>query len=150
MGEGNGFMSEVSHEDAKLILTKLGEIVDKVTHIEMAQHETSGKMKGNQEITELKLAHMEETAKLRDDKQAAEIALIDKQVNVNKSGIKDAYDLIRDTVSEINTGNNNLSTEMQTLKVQVKVLIGAIIVMAPMLVYGIVQMILIWGKVKGF
>ena len=143
-------MNEASHEDVIKILQKLDEIEKDISEIKLAQQDTAGKMKGNQEITELKLAHMEETTRLRDDKQAAEFALIKEQVNVNKSGVKDTYDIIRDTVEHINTKNNTTTTEVERLKIHVKILTGSIIAIGPLLIYGIVQMILIWGKVKGF
>ena len=132
---GNGFMGDMSHEDAVTILKAIGEMKEDISDIKLAQQDAAGKTKGNQEITELKLKHMEETNKLREEKHEAQVNLINEQVQLNKDSISKLYD-------------RNLKSE--TIKTKLNILFAAICVISPLVVIGIVQMILIWGKVKGF
>ncbi len=128
-------MNEVSHDDAKLILTKLGEIEKEISEIKLAQQESAGRTKGNQEINELKLKHMEETNKLREEKHEAQITLINEQVQLNK-----------DSIAKLFTKN----LESEKVGVQVKIVFAIVGLLSIPIIYGIIQIILLWGKVKGF
>lgn len=135
MGGGNGFMNEVSHEDVIKILTKLDEIEKDISDIKLAQQETAGRANSNQEINELKLKHMEETSRLREEKHEAQISLINEQVQLNKDSIAGLF-------------TKNLQSEK--IGVQVKIVFAIIGILSIPIIYGIIQIILIWGKVKGF
>ena len=132
---GNGFMNEVSHEDVIKILTKLDEIEKDISDIKLAQQETAGRANSNQEINELKMKHMEETSKLREEKHEAQISLINEQVQLNKDSIAGLF-------------TKNLQSEK--IGVQVKIVFAIVGILSIPIIYGIIQIILIWGKVKGF
>ena len=135
MDGGNGFMSDINHNDVIKILTKLDEIEKEVSDIKLAQQDIAGRSKGNQEITELKLAHMEETNGLRAEKHHAEIQLINEQVQLNKTSIAGLFE-------------KNLKA--QEVRTQIKILFTALSIMAPLIITAFVYGILIYGKVKGF
>ena len=135
MSGGNGFMSDISHEDVLKIFNKLDEIEKDISDIKLSQQETAGRAKGNQEINELKMKHMEETSKLREEKHEAQISLINEQVQLNKDSIAGLF-------------TKNLQSEK--IGVQVKIVFAIIGILSIPIIYGIIQIILIWGKVKGF
>lgn len=128
-------MDEVSHEDVIKILTKLDEIEKDISDIKLAQQETAGRANSNQEINELKMKHMEETSKLREEKHEAQVNLINEQVQINKNSIAKLF-------------TKNLQSEK--IGVQVKIVFAIIGILSIPIIYGIIQIILIWGKVKGF
>lgn len=135
MSGGNGFMSDISHEDVLKIFNKLDEIEKDISDIKLSQQETAGRANSNQEINELKMKHMEETSKLREEKHEAQISLINEQVQLNKDSIAGLF-------------TKNLQSEK--IGVQVKIVFAIIGILSIPIIYGIIQIILIWGKVKGF
>ncbi len=130
-----GFMSEMSHEDAVLILKAIGEIKEDIAEMKLVQQETSGQMKGNSELIKMEIEHMKREQVLKEEKLVAQIALINVEVQRNKDSISTLYDKDRE--------HDNITTKINILFV----IIG---ILSPGILYAVIQGILIWGKVKGF
>ena len=126
---------EIDSKDVATILKKLDEIERELSDMKLSMQETAGQAKGNQEITELKLKHMEETTKLREEKHEAQILLINEQVQLNKGSIAKLYDKDRK--------HDNIATK-------INILFAIIGILSMPIGYAVVQVILLWGKVKGF
>ncbi len=135
MKENGGFMSEFNNSDVNTILKKLEEIEKEVSEMKVSLEKTSGQAKGNYELLKLEIEHMKSEQKLREDKIIAETTLVNNEVQRNKDSIARLYDKDRE--------HDNISNKINTLFV-------ALVIMAPALIYAVVQGVLIWGKVKGF
>ncbi len=135
MKEGNGFMSDMSHEDAKLILTKLDDLDKDFNDLRLSLQETSGQMKGNTELVKMEIEHMKREQVLKEEKLEAQITLINNEVQRNKDSISSLYDKDRE--------HDSITTKINVLFV----ILG---LLALPIGYGVIQIILLWGKVKGF
>ena len=135
MKENGGFMSEFNNNDVNTILKKLEEIEKEVSEMKISLEKTSGQSKGNYELLKLEIEHMKSEQKLREDKIIAETTLVNNEVQRNKDSIARLYDKDRE--------HDNISTKISILFI-------AMGIMAPAIVYAVVQGVLIYGKVKGF
>ena len=83
----------------------------------------------------MEIEHMKREQVLKEEKLEAQIALINAEVQRNKDSISTLYDKDRD--------HDSMTTKINVLFIGLGITF-------PIIIYGIVQMILIWGKVKGF
>jgi len=118
----------------KLILDKLNEIEKEISDLKLMSQETTGQMKGNTELLKLEIEHMKREQLLRDEKLEAQIELINGEVQRNKGSIAELY---------------KNDSKQETINTKINVLFIAIGFLTPAMIYGIVQMVLIWGKVGG-
>ena len=126
---------ELNTNDVSTILKKLDEIEREVSDMKISLEKTNGQSKGNAELLKLEIEHMKREQTLKDEKLVSEITLINNEVQRNKESISRLYDKDRE--------HANITTKINILFISLGLL-------APAIGYGIIQGVLIWGKVKGF
>ena len=125
---------EINRKDVTAILTKLDEIEKDVSALKLMSQETSGQMKGNTELLKLEIEHKKREQQLIVEKLEAQIELINSEVQRNKESIAELY---------------KNDSKQETINTKINILFIAIGLLTPAIIYGVVQMILIWGKIGG-